>query len=286
MEIRVLERLYRVIALAAIASLGFGCGGGAGEGDGRDSRSSRAAPRESATRATHAAIPLLAPFSPQSVERDMPPAVRDRILGEQRALLAQAREAARLPATAEAGCEPSGIQGAGLGPPSPEVEPRILGHHVEVEFSYGSMPSSAACRPAILDVVVYSGEKASPSFNNAGGVGRYLLRGRRGRVVLDVPWSGRPPYHVLVNSTTADGRRGPSVERLLSCPGTGDPVRVCLPGYRPAAHDWPMPEPVLPLRGVERESLEASLRYVLAGERSAPVTRGARCPSLLLCEVT
>ena len=47
-----------------------------------------------------------------------------------------------------------------------------------------------------------------------------------------------------------------------------------------------MPAPILPLRGVGRASLEASLRYVLAGERSAPLARGARCPTLRLCEAT
>jgi hypothetical protein len=67
-------------------------------------------------------------------------------------------------------------------------------------FDDSRLPRSPACRPAMLEVVVYSGEKASTSFKNFGGVGRYLLRGARGRVVLDVPWFGRPPYRV-VNST-------------------------------------------------------------------------------------
>ena len=171
-----------------------------------------------------------------------------------------------------------------LGPPPPELVPRILGHHVEIAFDYPSMPSSPACRPAILDVVVYGGRKASPTFKNA--VGHYLLRGPRGRVVLDIPWFGRPPYQVSVNSTSIAGVRGPSVERPLRCPGTGDLVKGCLPGYRPPLHSWPMPAPVLPLRSVDRPSLEESFRYVLAGERWAPLVRSSRCPTLRLCEAT
>lgn len=225
-------------------------------------------------------IPLLTELPSWSIERDTPPAVRARIIREQAAFMEWARKAQALPRTTAAGCRPA--EGGVLGPPPPEVAPRILGHHVEVAFTYPSMPSSPACRPAILDVVVYSGQKASSSFKNA--VGHYLLRGPRARVVLDVPWLGRPPYHVIVNSTSAAGVRGPSVERPLRCPGTGDPVKGCLPGYRPAAHSWPMPAPILPLRGVDRSSLEASFHYVLAGERWAPLVRSSRCPTLRLCE--
>lgn len=277
-------------SVIAIASVGFvaGCASGSAPGgDGSAGAASIEVSRETrATKATRQAIPLLTPLTSPSLERDTPPAVRARIIREQQVLVKRAREAARLPRTAAAGCRATGTPGAPLGPPPPEIAPRMLGHHVEVAFNYPTMPRSPACRPAILDVVVYSGEKASSSFNNAGGVGHYLLRGGRGRVVLDVPWFGKPPYRVSVSSTTIAGARGRNVERPLRCPGTGDLVDGCLAGYRPAAHSWPMPAPVLPLRGVDRSSLEASLRYVLAGERSAPLARGSRCPTLRLCEVT
>ena len=227
-------------------------------------------------------IPLLTEMPSWSIERDTPPAVRTRIIREQQALLESARKAQALPRTAAAGCRPAerGI----LGPPTPAIAPRILGHHVEVTIAYASMPSSLACRPAIVDVVVYGGRKASSSYRNA--VGHYLLRGPRSRVVLDVPWLGRPPYHVIVNSTSVAGVRGPTVERPLRCPGTGDTAAGCVPGYRPALHSWPMPAPVLPVRGLDRPTLEASFRYVLAGERWAPVARSSRCPTLRLCEAT
>jgi hypothetical protein len=237
-----------------------------------------------------AAIPLLAPWSPPSAERDMPPAVRARLEREQRALFDQARAAARLPVTAANGCESSSSASTpgSLGPPAPVVSQRILGHHVEVVFDYPHMPPSPACRPWGLTAVVYSGGKGGSTFKNS--VGQYRIRGRRGRVVVDLPWYARPPYHVIVGSTTITGRRGPQVERTLRCPITGDLVDGCLAGYRPGLHTYPMPKPVLPIRGIDRATLEASLRYVLADERTPPillaVPRASRCASLNRCEVT
>jgi hypothetical protein len=62
-------------------------------------------------------------------------------------------------------------------------------------------------------------------------------------------------------------------------------ISGCLAGYIPAAHEWTMPEPVLPLRGLNRSTLEASLRYVLDGEQWAPLERGVRCSTLRRCEI-
>jgi hypothetical protein len=279
--VRVLSPFRRLLALAAAAVLaGTACGN-----DDRAARETGASPSPSRP---GAAIPLLAPWSPQSLDSDLPPAVRARIERELRPLVARMKAAARLPATAAAGCEPSGMRGTpgSLGPPAPEVSPRIFGHHVEVVFEYRSMPRSPACRPAVLGLAVYSGQKASASFNSAGAVGQYLLRGFRGRVVLDLPWTGRAPYHLIASSSTLSGRRGPWVERALRCPGTGDFVRGCLPGYSPPLHSSPLPKPVLPVRGLDRSKLERSLRYVLDGGPRVPVVRAVDCPSLRLCEIT
>lgn len=277
MKIAVARRLHLPVAIASLA-LVAGCGGGTEEAP-------DAAQPAQETPSIHASIPMLAPMSSESIERDTPPPVRERLIREQQALLDAAREAARVERTIAAGCRPAG-PGYGLGPPTPSIDARILGHHVEIAFEYARLPQSPACRPAMLEVVVYSGEKASATFKNAGGVGRYAVRGPRGRIVLDVPWFGRPPYRVMVNSSSAAGRRGPTVERLLRCPKTGEPVNGCLAGYRPTAHAFPMPTPILPLRGVNRTSLEATMRYVLAGEHSAPLARGVRCETLRLCDVT
>lgn len=236
------------------------------------------------------AIPMLVPEPYLSIDADLPPAVKQRLEGVIKDLSGRAKAAAQIPATTANGCVSSGL-GSGpssLGAPAPRIDARILGHHVEVVFDFPRMPQSPACRPFELAVVVYSGSKASPTFKNF--VQRYWLEGSRGRVALDLPWGGRAPYHVLVTAATILGRRGPAVEQRLRCPRTGHAVRGCLPGYRPSAHAYPMPAPVLPVRGVERSALEASLRYALAGEQRAPIVnavpRSSRCPTLTACIVT
>jgi hypothetical protein len=234
----------------------------------------------------NAAIPLLVQEPYLSIDRDLPPAVRDRKERVIRDLTARARSAARLPATRANGCLPTRF--GSLGSPAPSIEPRILGHHVEVRFRFTRMPNSPACRPFELAIVVYSGAKASSSFKNA--VGRYWLNGPRGRAVVALPWSGAPPYRVIVSTATVNGRRGPEVERPLRCPASRSVVHGCLPGYRPTAHTDPMPRPILPLRGIDRPTLEATLRYAVAGDRTPPIInsipQAASCSSLKLCAVT
>jgi hypothetical protein len=201
-------------------------------------------------------------------------------------LMARARAAARLPATKANGCLPSRF--GSLGSPAPSIEARILGHHVAVQFKFARMPSSPACRPFELAIVVSSGAKASSSFKNA--VGRYWLQGPRGRAVVDLPWSGAPPYRVIVSTATINGRRGPEVERPLRCPASRSVVRGCLVGYEPAVHTNPMPKPILAPRGVDRSTLQATLRYAVAGERAPLILNSipqmASCSSLKLCTVT
>jgi hypothetical protein len=239
---------------------------------------------ESSSEATR--IPLLVPAPYLSIDFDLPPAVKERLVRVNKELADRARAAAQLPATAANGCEPSGF---GLGAPAPRIDvARIIGHHVEVVFNFVRMPSSPACRPWELAVVVYSGSRASSTFKNF--VQRSWLGGRRGRVVLDLPWRGQAPYHVIVSAVTINGRRGRAVESLLRCPGTRSAVRGCLPGYQPSLHAYPMPKPVLPKRGLDRSALEASLAYALAGERQPPIVhavpRASRCPSLNVCVLT
>jgi hypothetical protein len=220
------------------------------------------------------------------IDRDLPAEVKARLLRVNKDLVDRLRAAAQLHATVANGCEASGL--GSLGAPAPHVQSRILGHHVEVVFNFVRMPQSPACRPWELLATVYSGRKASPTFKNFPQ--QYWVQERRGRVVLDLPWRGRAPYHVLVTAATITGRRGHTVEQALRCPGTRSYVRGCLPGYRPSAHTSPLPAPVLPLRGLDRSGLEASLDYALAGERVEPIVYavplGASCPSVKTCTVT
>ena len=227
--------------------------------------------------------PLLAPAPELSIDRDLPPAVRARLEREQLRLYRLAKAAGRTrPATA-LGCERSGIRGApgGLGPPAPQVLRRnVLGHHVEVVFAFRTLPRSLACRPWLLTV---STNTRRPGFHN--WVERYRIRGPRGRVVLDLPWYGRPPYRLVVTAETITGLRARELYLALRCPRAG-----CLPGYSPGLHTNPMPKPVLPIRALDRPALEATLRYALADERTPPVLRAvprsSRCPSLTTCLVT
>jgi hypothetical protein len=206
---------------------------------------------------------------------------------QQREWLARAKRASRQPETVAAGCvrfKASWGRGE-IGPPAPKLKKtRIIGHHVEVVFEYSKLPSADSCRPAGLTVVVYSGKHASPTYNSSGAISRYLVTSARGRVISDLPWGSSAPYRVFATSETIVGKRGPTVEFPLFCPG-GDRVKGCLPGYRPALHDWDLPQPILPVIGVDHATLERSLRYVIAQER-VPYPQRARCASLHVCEIT
>lgn len=118
-----------------------------------------------------------------------------------------------------------------------------------------------------------------------GAIYRYRVGASRARVVSDLPWYAKPPYRLVVLAETIVGFRSRKVELSLRCPGTGHLVKGCLRGYAPPLHEMPMPRPVLPLRGVDHSALEASLRSVIADERTAKPT-AARCLSLRSCEIT
>jgi hypothetical protein len=111
-------------------------------------------------------------------------------------------------------------------------------------------------------------------------VGDYRIVGPAGRLTLDLPWATRAPYDLIVDSSTLLGHRGTPMKRKLACPRAG-----CLQGYSPPLHSSPLPKPVLPLIGLTRAQLEASLRYVVSRERW-PSARGASCSSLHFCTVT
>jgi hypothetical protein len=217
-----------------------------------------------------AAVPLLAPTPYLSIDSDLPAPVKARIGRVVNDLSGRARAAAKLPTTAANGCIASG-------PPAPRVVSRILGHHVEVDFDFAHFPESPACSPFQLDAAVLS------SSNNFAG--HFWLNGRRGRVVLDLPWSGKPPYRLIVYASSIAGRRSRPVKQALRCPAGG-----CLPGYRPGLHSWTLPKPVLPVRGLDRGGLEASFDYALAGERQPPIVnavpQASSCTSLKSCVVT
>ena len=167
-----------------------------------------------------ARIPVLSPISQRAPERDTPPAVLKLLEQEQGAAIARARAASKLTPSLAAGCRHvADASGAVLlGPPSPTVKARIIGHDVEVLLRYRILPQSDACRPAVETVVVFSGEQSSGSFNSAGAIETYAVNGPAGRAVVDLPWNGRAPYHLAVVSATVLGKRGTTVKLPLACP--------------------------------------------------------------------
>lgn len=227
-------------------------------------------------------VPFVLPVPERTPERDDPAVVRELLEREQQAAYARLKAASKLKRTRAAGCvpvtDPSGR--TLLGPPAPRVRARIIGHQVEVLYRFGPLPTSAACRPAGVTVVVHSSKSTAPSGSTVPSVGNYLLVGPVGRLTLDLPWYTRAPYDLTVESSTLLGYRSTYVKRRLACPRAG-----CLDGYSPPPHSSPLPQPVLPLTGLTRAQLEASLRYVVSRERW-PSARTAHCSSLHSCTVT
>jgi len=141
------------------------------------------------------------------------------------------------------------------------------------------MPSSDACRPFAVTTVV-SGVRLTTS--GPGAINRYRVNASRARVVSELAWYAKPPYRLAVSSETIVGFRSREVELSLRAPERVSSLKSCLRGYAPSLHAMPIPRPVLLLRGIDRLSLGASLRYVIADERTA-TPAAARCLSLRRC---
>jgi hypothetical protein len=227
-------------------------------------------------------VPFLLPIPERTPERDDPAVVRRLLEREQQAAYARLKAASKLKRTRAAGCvpvaDPSGR--TLLGPPAPRVRARIIGHQVEVLYRFGQLPVSAACRPAGVTVAVHGTTSTAASGSLVPSVGNYLVVGPVGRLTLDLPWYARGPYDLTVDSSTLLGYRSTYVKRRLACPPAG-----CLDGYSPPLHSSPLPRPVLPLTGLTRAQLEASLRYVVSRERW-PSAHAANCSSVRSCTVT
>ena len=221
------------------------------------------------------AIPFVPPIDDRTIEFGTPPPVRARIIRQERAWLARARAARLAPRSRAAGCRiVAGEYSRYLGPPAPDVKPTIIGRHVVVEYDFGRLPSSSACRPVILRTAV----SGRTDVTGPGTVTEYLVQGPRGRVVSELALFATAPYQLEVTTATVDGVRSRRVVEELRCPETDSYVRGCLDG--PGQTD----PSLLPLHGVDRSGLVASLRYVVAGERSARAI-GVECPSQSSCAV-
>jgi hypothetical protein len=226
------------------------------------------------------AVPLFSLYRSLTLERGMPPAVQARVLREHKRRVKLARAAQRDPATPANGCVRN--EYGSFGPPAPRVEARVLGYQVAAVVTFDRMPRSLACRPWRLRVYVHSSDrKLNP--DTAGG---FDIHTRRGRIVADLSWFGKPPYELRVNAESVLGVYGKVTAVPLKCPGTGERVRGCLSGVG----GFGTLKPVLPLRGVTLASLEASLDYLLSAQRRPPILYSApvsfECATVRRCDVT
>lgn len=223
-------------------------------------------------------IPLLGMPRSIGADRDMPPAVLARALRAQRAALARGRAIAKLRRTRAAGCVPNDF--GSLGPPAPNVTGRIFGRHVEVIVRFARYPSALACRPLTIQVTTHG--KPRTAVGPVPWNVTFVLRGATGRAVIRLPPYSMAPYRLSVSAVASSGWMSKRVEQNLSCPRAG-----CMhsESYSPSSDRDP--HRVLPLRGVDRRSLEESFRTALAVNRLSPYTmRAAGCRSLEICEAT
>ena len=231
-------------------------------------------------------------------QRGMPKRVLVAAARQQRAAVALLHASESAPASASAGC----VAGATIPktflrshhlkprppeelPPAPVVHPVIIGHQVEIQFSFSHWPSSLACRPIVLQVLIYSGQDGTSSFKNGQGSVYYKLNGPRGRVVDDLTWDGRPPYHLAVESVLPDNAQSRTVGGELQCPGTRSSTKGCLAGRQLTfADENALPTPVLPTHGLTSAQLARSVVEVTANQDPAP--REVACASLHTCTLT
>ena len=208
----------------------------------------------------------------------MPPAVLARALRAQRAALSRARAAAKSKPTRAAGCVPNDY--GSLGPPPPNVTARIFGRHVEVIVRFSRFPSAPECRPLAIQVTTHGKPttKVGPFPWNV----TFALRGAIGRAVIRLPPYSMAPYRLNVTAVSSGGWISKRVEQDLSCPSDG-----CMRSESYSPPTERNPHRVLPLRGVDRRSLEESFRTALAVNRRGPyIMRNVGCRSLTTCEAT
>jgi hypothetical protein len=219
-------------------------------------------------------LPLLSGGPSYSVEFDMPKAVQERAIREQRNALAAYRGVTIGEPSRQAGCQPTDFPGS-LGPPAPDVSPRVIGYHVVVVVRFKSMPSALACRPQRLSIAI-SGGSINPQVRAIPWVETYALQGSAGRAVIRFPLYSVAPYKLTLVSETIQGRRSKDVERMLTCPPGG-----CVAGEAPSQHQRAIRRkfPLHTVSCVSRTVCQATftdplfprdpvrVRYVIGGEQ-------------------
>jgi hypothetical protein len=252
--------------------------------------------------ANTASLPVLSEAWLPNAQRGMPQRILRRIAAQDRAALAQIKASARAPVSTQAGCyqvrrrlttAPGSPRWLGI-PFAPAIDAHLIGHHVEVAFSFARWSKSLACRPAVLTLVV-SGqhpELISPSTparqrGASATITTFRLIGPRGRVISRLPLDQPPPYSVRVTASVINNIRSAAVTADLTCPySTSTTVGCAAPAHADAtgAPDLIPPSgPLNPLRLFAPLELQQSMASVTAHQ---PITPNVQCPSTTHCQLT
>jgi hypothetical protein len=247
-------------------------------------------------------FPVLSEVSFPEAARGMPQRLLRRIAAQDRAALAQLKAAARAPVSTRAGCyqvrktmatAPGSPRWFGY-PFAPTIDAHLIGHHVEVAFSFPRWSKSLACRPAVLTLVV-SGQHPgiiSPSTPAAqrglfAAIMMFRIVGPRGRVISSLPLGEPPPYSVRVSASVINNNTSAAVISDLTCPYSPSTTVGCEPPARVGNADAPDPilpsGPLKPLRHFSRLDLQQSVAWVTAHQ---PIKPRVVCPSTTRCRLT
>jgi hypothetical protein len=230
----------------------------------------------------------------------MPTRLLRSIAQQQQAALAQLKAVARTPASKQAGCyavlsSTNGRSSRSVGVPlAPAIHAHLIGHHLEIAFSFPRWPRSLSCRPAFLTVVVngqhpqvITPNTSGPGSNGVSAITTYALPGPHGRVVSDLPLQEPPPYHLQVTASLLNNSQSPEVRSVLTCPNSTSTTHGCAPPARSAgqtAADEIQPSgPFHALRDLTKLQLQQSLIAVSADQ---PIQPRVACMSTTRCQLT
>jgi hypothetical protein len=258
------------------------------------------------------ALPVLSPVYQPSADRDAPKGVLRAIARQQNADLAKLKATDAAPVSKRAGCSEVLMTAADrrhpdhpatppIGQPyAPSVDAHLIGHHIEVAFSFSHWPKSLGCRPAFLTVVIFGKHPkvlVGGAYQRRGeqAITTVQLAGPRGRVVSELPLDEPAPYQIWVFSELYNNSRSLEAVSTLTCPNTTSTTRGCAPpdtiistparsGSGPAANIEIKPggRPK-PLHDLTHGQLLHSLRSITAHQPARP---SIICSRTVSCTLT
>jgi hypothetical protein len=249
-----------------------------------------------------ASLPVLSEAWLPDAQRGMPPRLLRGIAAQERAAFAQIKASARAPVSIQAGCyqvrrrlttTPGSPRWLGI-PFAPTIDAHLIGHHVEVAFSFARWSKSLACRPAVLTLVVSGQHPAvitpstpAPQRGSSAAITTFRLVGPRGRVISGLPLGEPPPYSVRVIASVINNISSAAVISELTCPHSTSTIVGCAaPAHADTAGAPDLISssgPLRPLRHFSRLDLQQSVEWVTAHQ---PIKPSVTCPSTTRCRLT